>query len=111
GGRLTEPATALALGLGDLRGLPAQVGADRVEGDLDDGPLLALVGRPLPLQRLADSDHGRALVQRLSAVLGELAPCRAAPERRRPVLPMVAVLDALVGDDGEVGDRMAARRE
>ena len=106
-------AAAGATGADDLRGGPAQRGADLVDVDLERGALLALAGLPGAGPHPAVDDHPRALLERLGDVLGRLPPDRAAEEHGLAVLPLVGLLveRARRGGHGEVGHRRAGRGE
>ena len=82
--------------------------ADLVDVELDDGALLALAGLERALLEPAGRDDAHAAGQRLGAVLGGLAPDRAAQEQRFAVLPLVGVAVELRGVDAIVNDATAA---
>src|SRR6476646_7485886 len=104
-----EPAAAGPVGLSDLgRGVP-HGGADIVDFDLVDGPLLAVPGLVRPLAQPAVDDHPHATLQALGHVLGRLAPDVAGEEKTVAVLPLTAgvVTEPGGGGDAELGDRLA----
>src|SRR4029077_5735219 len=67
-------ARATALDLVDFGGREPEAPRDVGGDDLDDRPLLALVGLPAALFEPAAHDDARALRQRRADVLGELPP-------------------------------------
>src|SRR3954447_3862135 len=104
---------ALAAGAVDLGGRELQRGADLVDLDLEDGPLLTFAGLVGPGLEPALDDHPHAPLQRLGDVLRRLPPDGAAQEHRLAVDPLVGVLVEAARGRGhrEVGDRGARGRE
>lgn len=112
-----EPTAALTAtttrGLGDLGSGIAQRGADLVNLELHDSPLLALLGlvRTLPQSSLSDDAHTTR--QRFGDVLCGLTPDRRTEEQRVAVLPLVglAVERSRRRRDREVRDGRTGRGE
>ena len=69
--------------------------------DLDAVTRVAGIVLPRALDELAGDEDPHALAERSARVLGDRAPCRAAEEPVRDVLPLPVVLGAVAARDGE----------
>jgi hypothetical protein len=111
-GRLGGPlgAGGRPVGLGDLDGGEAQLGAQGVGHDVDLRALRAVVGLPAALVDAAGDDDPVALLEAGGGVLAELGPGDDVDEAD-VFLPFVVDHVAAVDGDAEVGDRPPAGGE